>query len=262
MKKFETLEFMQEGPLGILTISREKQLNALSQQVLHDMDEFLQITEKENTLRALIITGAGTKAFVAGADITEIKELSQEQAIEFSRRGQRVFSKLEDAPFVTIAAVNGFALGGGLELALSCDILLGATTAKVGLPEVTLGLIPGYGGTQRLARAIGKNRALAAIATGEAMPADRAKELGIFWQTFTPDTLMAETKKMAQTILSRGPDAVKLAKRAIHRGLDQTLSKGMELEAIAFGSCFESGDAREGITAFLEKRPAQFQKHK
>ena len=258
MKKFETLEYAEDGALGILTVSRERQLNALSRQVLHEMDDLLNAIEKNSTVRVLIVTGAGSKAFVAGADITEIKDLSAQEAIEFSRRGQRVFSKLEEAPFVTIAAVNGFALGGGLELALSCDILLGATTAKVGLPEVTLGLIPGYGGTQRLARTIGKNHALAAIVTGEALSADRARELGIFWQTFAPETLMVEAKKMAQTILTRGPDAVRLAKRAVHRGLDQPLTKGMEIEALAFGSCFESGDAREGIAAFLEKRAAQF----
>lgn len=257
MKKFETLEYSQEDAVGILTISREAQLNALNDQLLLELEEFLTMADEQESLRVLIVTGKG-KAFVAGADIKEMKGLSHDAALEMSRRGQRVFSRLEESRFVNIAAVNGFALGGGLELALSCDILLGAATAKVGLPEVSLGLIPGYGGTQRLARAIGNNRAKYMILSGQVVTAEEALALGVFAKVYATETLLSEAKKHAMTIASRSPIALNYAKRAVQRGTDQTLGEGLAIEALGFAACFQTEDAAEGIQAFIEKRAAKF----
>jgi enoyl-CoA hydratase len=257
MKKFKTLEYEKTGAVGLLTLSREAQLNALNEELLTELEEFLQLAKHEDDLRCLVITGKG-KAFVAGADIKEMQGLDSEKALELARRGQSIFMKLEEARFVNIAAINGFALGGGLELALACDILLAATTAKVGLPEVSLGLIPGYGGTQRLARSIGKHRAKYVVLSGQMFSAQEAYELGILSRLFAPEQLLQEALKLAQVVATRAPHSLGAAKHVMQNGLNHGLPEGLAAEALAFASCFKSSDAAEGIAAFTSKRSPVF----
>ncbi len=257
MKKFNTLEFHKKGTIGILTLNREPQLNAINQQLLLELEEFLKLADEDRSLHVLILTGKG-KAFAAGADIKEMQSLNHDEALEMSRRGQRIFLRMEESRFVTIAAINGFALGGGLELALACDMLIAAKTAKVGLPEVSLGLIPGYGGTQRLSRSIGRNRAKYMVLTGGIFSASEAYELGLFAQVVDSESLMSETEKVANVVASRAPLALSFAKRALQKGFDEPLGEGLAMEALGFAACFQTQDVKEGLTAFIEKRSAQF----
>jgi enoyl-CoA hydratase len=257
MKKFNTLEFEKIGLIGVLTLSREAQLNALNAELLTELEEFLQLATQDQELQCLILTGKG-KAFVAGADIKEMQNSHPQTALEMACRGQRIFARLEEAPFVNIAAINGFALGGGLELALACDIILASTTAKLGLPEVSLGLIPGYGGTQRLARSIGQHRAKYVVLSGQIFTAEEAFHLGLVAKLLPPDQLKEEAMKLAQTVAMRSPHALTTAKHALQEGFDHSLSEGLAMEASAFASCFQSGEAAEGISAFIAKRPPAF----
>ncbi|MFZ5471785.1 MAG: enoyl-CoA hydratase-related protein [Myxococcota bacterium] len=255
------LEFVKlemEGAIATLTIDRPKALNALNSQTLREVEQALKEASSDAKLRALIVTGAGEKAFVAGADISEMAGYSPAQALEFSATGHRVLGALEALSIPTIAAVNGFALGGGCELALACDLLYVSEKAKLGLPEVSLGVIPGFGGTQRLTRRVGRARAKELIFTGDMLDAQKAKAIGLALEVLPPDRLLAHCKEVAGRIAQRGPLAVTQAKRVIDAGADISQDSGNALERQAFALLFGSEDQKEGMKAFLEKRPAAF----
>lgn len=256
--KFETLEFKKEGGVGVLTVARPQAMNALNSQVLEDLRVFLQRVLEEKDLRALVLTGAGEKAFVAGADIKEMDNMEPSAAQEFARRGQEIFQKIEDLPIPSIAAVNGFALGGGLELAMACDFIVAARSAKLGLPEVSLGLIPGYGGTQRLSRYCGKGVARLMTLTGDLYTAEQGLDWGLVSLVVEPADLLPTCMKLAASVAKRSPLAVRLAKQAINNGFDLIQSEGIKLEAQLFQKAFSSEDKKEGVRAFIEKRGAQF----
>lgn len=250
----------KENGLWILTINRPDSLNALNSMVLNEMAEALrQISELGyEDARALVITGAGSKAFVAGADIKEMSDLQSEQAEAFAQRGQSIFHELTLLKIPVIAAVNGFALGGGCELALGCDFIYAAEEAKFGLPEVTLGLIPGFGGTVRLTRAVGQRRARELTYTGNMITAQEAHAMGLVNKVFPAAELMAGVLKTVQTITARAPIAVGFAKASINQGWDMDVEEAQKNEARFFGDLFTSEDVREGTKAFIEKRKPVF----
>jgi len=252
-----TVLLQREGRVGILTISRPESLNALNNVVLSDLQKVFAELKRE-PLGALIVTGTGEKSFVAGADIKEMETMTAAQAKEFANRGQTLFRQLEEFPFATIAAVNGFALGGGLELALSCDWIVASNKAKWGLPEVSLGLIPGYGGTQRLSRVVGKALAKRVGLTGEVFNAEQGLNWGLFTQIVEPGEVLPTAKKQAELICNRAPLAVSFTKRSIESGFDESLVDGLEVEAHFFGQVFETKDHNEGIQAFIAKREPKF----
>ncbi len=256
---YETIRLEVEEALAVLTLDRPKALNALNSQTLEEIDLALNEIAHNHAVRALIVTGGGEKAFAAGADIAEMNGYSPEKAGHLSGLGHRVFHRMESLSIPTIAAVNGFALGGGFELALSCDLLYASEKAKFGLPEVGLGVIPGFGGTQRLTRLVGRGRAKAMIFTGDTLDARRALEVGIVLEVLAPDQLMAHCRAVAATIAKKGPLAIAQAKRVIESGADVDLRKGNELEQQAFAQLFGTDDLREGMAAFLGKRPPVFQ---
>lgn len=253
---YENIRLETEDAIAILTIDRPKVLNALNSKTLQELESALNSLPP--TVRALIITGGGEKAFVAGADISEMASISSAQAREFAALGHRVFHTLEQLPIPTIAAVNGFALGGGCELALACDLIYASEKAKLGLPEVSLGVIPGFGGTQRLTRAVGKMRAKELIFTGERLDAAKAKEIGLVLEVLPADQLLAHCKEVAGKMMKNGPLAVSQAKRVIEFGADQDLRAANELERQGFAVLFGSEDQKEGMKAYLEKRPVAF----
>lgn len=252
---YQFLKFEQTGNCGVLTIDRAQALNALNEDLINELFQFFQ--EPPANLKALVLTGAG-KAFVAGADIKAFQNLTSQQAVELSKKGQRLLSIIEMSPFPVIAAVNGFALGGGLELALACDFIVASSTAKLGLPEVGLGLIPGYGGTQRLARQIGTSLAKAITFSGEIFTAEQFYNWGLIVEITTPDSLLEKSQWWASKISEKSSAAVKAAKFSIMKGFDLTQSDGMNEEAKLFGECFGSSDQKEGVMAFLEKRKPKF----
>jgi len=253
----EMVQVVREERLAVVTINHPP-VNALNKQVMDELEAVFQELAGDDTVGAVIVTGAGEKAFVAGADISEFPSLSSANGEQLSRRGQQVFQVIADFPAPVIAAVNGFALGGGLELALACDIRVVAENAKVGLPEVTLGIFPGYGGTQRLPRFIAEGKAKELIFSGDMIDAAEAYRIGIADHLTAPGEAMAKAKEVAAKILKRGPVAVRLAKQAVNRGLEQTLTEGQKTEAFLFGKLCDTEDQKEGARAFLEKRPAQF----
>ncbi|WNG27035.1 enoyl-CoA hydratase/isomerase family protein [Cystobacter fuscus] len=253
---YENIRLDTEGAVAVLTIDRPKALNALNTQTFLEMESALLLLPSQ--VRALIVTGGGDKAFVAGADIAEMATIGSAQAREFSALGHRVMHLLERLTMPTIAAVNGFALGGGCELALACDLIYASDKAKLGLPEAGLGVIPGFGGTQRLARAVGKMRAKELIFTGDRLDAAKAKEIGLVLEVLPADQLLAHCKAVANKLIKNGPMALSQAKRVIEIGADQDLRTANELESQAFGVLFGSEDQKEGMKAFLEKRPAIF----
>jgi enoyl-CoA hydratase len=253
---FVRVEFA--GPVATVTVDRPKALNALNTQTLHDLEGALAQVRAAPEVRALIVTGAGEKAFVAGADIAEMSHYTTSQALMFSQLGHRVFAELEALAIPTIAAVNGFALGGGCELALACDLVYASDRAKFGLPEVSLGVIPGFGGTQRLSRLLSKSRAKELVFTGDIIDAPKAKEYGFVLDVLAPDALLPHCQTVATTIAKRGPLAIAQAKRVIEAGADLSLKAAMELERQAFALLFGSGDQKEGMEAFLAKRPPVF----
>src|SRR5215467_1360796 len=255
---FENIRLDVDGPQATLTIDRPKSLNALNAATLRELEAALRALAQNEELRALIITGAGEKAFVAGADIAQMASLSTAQARQFSALGHRVLHMLEALSFPTIAAVNGFALGGGCEVALACDLIYASERARFGQPEVGLGVIPGFGGTQRLARAIGAMRAKEMIFTGEAVDAQTAKDIGLVLEVLAPDKLLAHCRSVAARIASKGPLAVAQAKRVIVDGADRDLRAGTDLERHAFSILFGTEDQSEGMRAFLGKRAPNF----
>jgi enoyl-CoA hydratase len=247
-----------DGDIALVTIDRQDKLNALNAEVLRELSEVTLGLGADAGVRAVVITGAGDRAFVAGADIGELVRLDAVSAVRVSREGQRIFQAIERLPKPVVAAIGGHALGGGLELALACHLRVAATRARFGLPEVGLGLLPGYGGTVRLARSIGLARALEMTLTGEAVDAARAKEMGLVSAVVEPAELLAEAKALARRITKNGPIAVRLALQSIYRGLDATSADAQDFEAAMFGLLASTDDAKEGMRAFLEKRKPSF----
>lgn len=248
-----------EGGIYLLTVNRPKAMNALNAQTLDEIAAAVAQVSADPEARVLLITGAGDKAFVAGADIAAMKELTALQAKDFSLKGMRTFRSLETLPVVTIAVVNGFCLGGGCELATSCDWILASEKAVFGQPEVNLGVTPGFGGTQRLTRLLGKAMALEMITSARQVKADEAQARGLANHVYPAEILMEEALKMARLVASKGPYAVRQAKEAIQRGQDMDLDNACVLESDAFALCFATSDQKEGMGAFLEKRKAAFQ---
>jgi enoyl-CoA hydratase len=244
--------------IGTLSVNRPEALNALNIGTLHELQEAFRELENNPEVRVVILTGAGDRAFVAGADISEMKDMNCLEAIRFSELGHATLEQIEGLRKVVIAAVNGFALGGGMEIALACDFIYASEKAKLGTPEVTLGVFPGWGGTQRLPRLIGKGKGKELIFTGAMISASEAKDLGIVNRVFPAESLMEETRKVAEKIASNGPIAVQLAKTTVNRGYDVGLKEGCHMEALSFGTCFTTKDQKEGMTSFIEKRKPQF----
>ncbi len=249
----------RDGAIATLTINRPDKLNALNSHVLKEIGTAVKTLDKDPDVRAVIVTGAGDRAFVAGADIAELADLTPQQAHAFSVTGGQSFSAIERSPKPFIAAVNGFALGGGCELALACDVILASDKAKFGLPEVTLGVIPGFGGTQRLARLIGPNAAKMWTMTGGIYDAETAKRIGLAYDVLPTEQLMARAVKVASTIAKRAPLAVAACKRVIHQGASMSLDDAVALESNEFAASFATEDLRTGMRAFLGKTKAQFE---
>lgn len=249
----ETILVNTEGHVATITINRPKALNALSTQVLTELNEALDEVNANKDVYALIITGAGEKSFVAGADIAEMKEKNVEEAAAYGKFGNEVFRKIETFRCPVIAAINGFALGGGCELAMSCDIRLAAETAVFGQPEVGLGITPGFGGTQRLARLVGAGIAKEMIYGARNIKADRAYAIGLVNAVYPVEELMAAANKMANGIAKNAPIAVANAKKAINNGLQTDIESGLAIEVSEFADCFNSEDQTYGMTCFLEK---------
>ena len=249
------LEMDVERGVAVLTFNRADKLNALNRALLEELDAAFDAISANSGVRALVITGAGSKAFVAGADISELAALdSHDAARDFARYGQSVFTKIERMTIPVIMAINGYALGGGCELALCGDIRLASETAQLGQPEINLGIIPGYGGSQRLARIIGRDRAKGLIFTGERIGAEDALRLGLVDRIVPAATLMDEAVSLALTLAGKAPRALALAKMAINDGIDLPLDEALDLEAELFAQSADTADRREGTAAFLEKR--------
>ncbi|MDR1965311.1 MAG: enoyl-CoA hydratase/isomerase family protein [Synergistaceae bacterium] len=248
---------ISEGVFTI-TMSRPKALNALNRATLEELDKAVAEAEANGNAKVLIITGAGEKAFVAGADIAEMSGFTPLEGREFGMLGQRVFSHIENSDKPVIAAVNGYALGGGSELALSCDIRIASENARFGQPEVNLGIIPGFGGTQRLPRLVGNGMANYIILTGEMVSASDALRIGLVEEVVPADRLIERAREIAKVIMKKAPVAVRIAKRAINLSQDVDLASGMSYEAEAFTTTFATSDRIEGMKAFLEKRSASF----
>ncbi|QDU66553.1 enoyl-CoA hydratase-related protein [Engelhardtia mirabilis] len=244
--------------MATVTINRPDKMNALNDATLHELAHAFDAVKADDDVRAMILTGSGDKAFVAGADINELAKMKPLGAKDLAFFGQNVLSRLETMGKPTIAMVNGFALGGGLELALACTLRTASTSARVGLPEVSLGIIPGYGGSQRLARIAGPGVAREWILTGDMFGAEEAHRVGVVNRLFAPEELLEGTHKMVKTILSRGPIAVRLALEAIRRGTNMSQAEGELIETDMFALAATTQDMQEGMTAFLEKRRPEF----
>lgn len=248
-----------EDGIRVVTVDRPEKLNSLDAQVLEELTREVAAAESEETLRCLILTGAGEKAFIAGADIGELAKLTPIEGREHSRRGQVLLDRIEHLPVPTIAAINGYAYGGGLELAMACALRVASENARMGLPETSLGIIPGYGGTQRLARHVGRARALELVLTSEKrLTASEAERIGLVNRVVPAGQALSAALEIARKIRANGPTACRYALEAIRRGLDMPLAEGQALEATLFGLCAATEDMKEGMNAFLEKRPAKF----
>lgn len=253
---YENILLQTEERISIITINRPESLNALNAKTIQEISTALDQLNSDSSCRAIVITGSGEKSFVAGADIKEFSDFGQEKAEELARNGQNsLFNKIETLSKPVIAAVNGFALGGGLELAMACHIRYASENAKLGLPEVTLGLIPGYGGTQRLPKLVGKGLANEIIFSAKMIPAQRAKEIGLVNDVFPIEELLTKTKELAKTIANNSPMAISKAIQAVN--LSDT-DKGFETEIRFFGELFDMDDKKEGVSAFIEKRKPAF----
>ncbi|EIW20378.1 MULTISPECIES: short-chain-enoyl-CoA hydratase [Pelosinus] len=258
MSQYTNLLFEVKDSIGMITLHRPKALNALNTELLQELSNLLDRIKEDTSIGIVILTGSGEKAFVAGADIAEMQTLTAIEGRNFGKIGQDVFNKLESLPQPVIAAINGFALGGGCELAMACDIRIASEKAKFGQPEVSLGITPGFGGTQRLPRLVGKGRGKELIYTGDIIDAGEAYRIGLVNKVAAPDELMNAAKAMAEKILSRASVAVQLSKAAVNEGLNMDLASGIAYEAEVFGLCFATEDQKEGMTAFVEKRKANF----
>ena len=252
----EFITYEVEGQIGIITINRPKALNALNSAVLDELDKTLDAVDQE-AIRCLILTGAGEKSFVAGADIGEMSTLTKAEGEAFGKKGNDVFRKLETFPIPVIAAVNGFALGGGCEISMSCDIRICSENAVFGQPEVGLGITPGFGGTQRLARIVGTGKAKEMIYGARNIKAEEAYRIGLVNNVYPAEELMPAAKKLASTIARNAPIAVRNCKRAINEGMQVDMDQAIVIEEKLFGSCFETCDQKEGMNAFLEKRKVE-----
>ncbi|WP_371361877.1 Crotonyl-CoA hydratase [Sporomusa rhizae] len=258
MSQYNNLVFEKNDCIGVLTINRPKVLNALNRETMTELKDLVEKIAFDKDVAVVVITGSGDKSFVAGADISEMRNMSALDAREWGKFSQAVFNSIENLPQPVIAAVNGYALGGGCELAMSCDIRLASEKAKFGQPEVLLGVVPGFAGTQRLPRLIGKGRAKELLFTGDQIGAEEAYRLGLVNRVVPADQLVTVAMEMAKKIMSRGPVAVQLCKAAVNEGLDMDFESGQAYEAEVFGLCFATADQKEGMTAFVEKRKAQF----
>lgn len=252
----EFVLYEQLGAIGVITINREKALNALNSVVLEELDKTLDAVNQAE-VRCIILTGAGEKSFVAGADIGEMSALTKAEGEAFGKKGNDVFRKLETFPIPVVAAINGFALGGGCEIAMSCDIRICSENAVFGQPEVGLGITPGFGGTQRLPRIVGLGKAKEMIYGGRNIKAEEAYRIGLVNAVYPLEELMAAAQKLAGTIAKNAPIAVRNCKQAINEGMDQGMDDAIVTEEKLFGGCFESYDQKEGMTAFLEKRKVE-----
>jgi enoyl-CoA hydratase len=259
---FETI-LVDRRPEGyvVITLNRPDKLNALNIQLLRELHDAANSIAAEPAIRGVIITGSGEKAFAAGADIAELNRLDGETGEEYSTRGQAALTALERLPVPVIAAVNGFALGGGCELAMACHIRLASERAKFGQPEVNLGIIPGFGGTQRLTRLVGPARSAEYNLTGDMIDAATAERIGLANHVYPPEQLMEKAEEMMKKILAKGPIAVEKTLRAVVESVDNAIDHGLALEARLFGECCGTKDFKEGTGAFLEKRPAEFRGH-
>jgi len=255
---FENILVEQKGRIQYIIINRESKLNALNKATLAELHTAITNAFNDSATGGLIITGAGQKAFVAGADISEFAALDANAGRDLARKGHtQVFDMIENGPKPVIAAVNGFALGGGLELAMACHIRIASTNAKMGLPEVTLGLIPGYGGTQRLTRLVGKGKALEMIMTADMITADDAYQFGLVNHVVSQDELLAKAEELMNKMLSRAPRALASAIKAVNAASNPGIN-GFEVEIEEFGKCFGTEDIKEGVAAFMEKRKPEF----
>jgi enoyl-CoA hydratase len=250
--------FEKKGNLAIVTINRPKALNSLNNEVINSLDSIVGLIEKDREIRVVIITGSGEKAFVAGADIKEMFSMNSEDAREWSMKAQYVFNRIENLNAAVIAAVNGYALGGGCELALACDFRIGSNNSKFGLPELGLGVIPGFAGTQRLPRLVGKGRAKEIIFTGRQLKADEALSIGLVNKVVDQEELMKVCINIADTIASKSKTALMYCKESVNYGMEMDLNKGIQHEADLFALTFTSEDQKEGMSAFIEKRTPNF----
>ena len=256
--EYKNILLSLEGEIGTLTVNRPKALNALNMETLKDLQKGIEEVKDHPEMKVLIVTGSGEKAFVAGADILEMKDMSPLEASNFSKLGNRTMKMIQDLDRPVIAAVNGFALGGGTEIALACDFIYASENARFGFPEVTLGIFPGFGGTQRLPRLIGKGRAKELILTGKMVNAQEAFQMGIVNRVLPLASLMEEVRKTAGQIAANGTVGVRLAKMVVDAGFNMDLEKACALEYQTFGLCFSTEDQKEGMSAFAEKRKPNF----
>ena len=256
---FDQILIEQKEPgICLLTVNRPKQLNALSPEVFDELERAFGEIARDSKVRVLLVTGAGDKAFVAGADIARFQDLTPDQALAVSKRGLAVFGSIERLPVPAIALVNGYCLGGGCEFALACDFILASVNAVFGQPEINLGIMPGWGATQRLTRLIGRNRALELTMSGRQIKADEALRMGLANAVYPRDQLLDKGIEIARTLASKPPVALRHIKRAVLSGQDLDLDKACLIEAEAFAQCFTTADQKEGIAAFVEKRAPRF----
>ncbi|AKN33499.1 crotonase [Clostridium carboxidivorans P7] len=255
--EYKNIKVEKENHISILTISRPKALNALNAELLNEINECIDEVKNDESTYVLIITGEG-KSFVAGADIAEMKDKTPEQARKFAELGLAIFRKIELMEKPVIAAINGFALGGGCELSMSCDIRIASQKAKFGQPEVGLGIIPGFAGTQRLSRLVGPGKAKELIYTADMIKAEEAEKIGLVNKVVAPEELMNEAKAMAEKIASKAQAAIRYSKISINKGFETDIDTGMTIENNLFGLCFATEDQKEGMGAFLEKRSPNF----
>ncbi|NYE58366.1 short-chain-enoyl-CoA hydratase [Carboxydothermus ferrireducens] len=256
--EYKTILFEKKDQVGIITINRPQVLNALNSEVLEELDSLLDKIAEDESITVVILTGAGEKSFVAGADISQMRNFTPRQARYFAKLGQKVLSKLERIPQPVIAAVNGFALGGGCEIAMACDFRIASTKAKFGQPEVGLGVTAGFGGTQRLPRLVGKGMAAELLYTGEMIDAQEALRIGLVNRVVEPEELMPKALEIAQKIAAKAKLAVFYSKAALNEGLNMDLERALAYEAEMFALCFTTSDQKEGMDAFLNKRKPEF----
>lgn len=255
---FEYVLTEKKGRIGILIVNRPEKLNALNAQVNKEIASAFKELEGDPEIRVIVITGAGEKAFIAGADIAEMKEMTPLEALEFSLNGQKTLEAFENSDKIVIAAINGYALGGGLELSMACDVRIASETARVGQPEIKIGVIPGWAGTQRLARLVGKTKAKELVLTGDMITAEEAEKIGLITKVVPPEKLMEEVTKVAEALSQLGSFSLSAAKHVIDHGCEIDFEKAQELERQYFALCFASPDQKEGMAAFLEKRKPTF----